>query len=212
MPTSHSQGKDIALSWYREIAPETETVTDVGAGSGTYARLMRTDLKVEQFRSWAAIEAWEPYVEQFRLFDLYEEVIRADVRKLKPAMLKADLVIFGDVLEHMTRAEAQALLTKAQSVAANIIVSIPVLHLDQEAVNGNPFERHVDHWGYEDMREQLMPGVVKTWCGDVLGYFWWSAEAAARRTIRKAAPADAPAFVCEVFGVWPEDLSGARHE
>jgi hypothetical protein len=53
--------------------------------------------------------------------------------------------------------------------------------LDQGDVNGNPFERHVDHWSYQDMREQLMPGVVKTWCGDVLGYFWWSAEVARKR-------------------------------
>jgi hypothetical protein len=55
--------------------------------------------------------------------------------------------------------------------------------LDQDDVNGNPFERHVDHWGYEDMREQLMPGVVKTWCGDVLAYYLWSAEAA-RKHVR----------------------------
>jgi len=173
MPFSDQQGKDVALAWYREIAPKT--VVDVGAGSGTYAWLMRRDLHDDH---WTAVEAWEPYVADYGLEDRYDSVIAYDARHLDAGYLRADLVIFGDVLEHMTRAEAQALLTKAQSVAANIIVSIPVLHLDQEAVNGNPFERHVDHWGYEDMREQLMPGVVKTWCGDVLGYFWWSAEAA----------------------------------
>ena len=178
MPTSHSQGKDIALSWYREIDPRT--VTDVGAGSGTYAKLMRTDPDAEMRRLWTAVEVWEPYVDEFNLTELYDMVFADNAHDVGIGMFASDLVIFGDVLEHMTRAEAQALLAKAQSVAANIIVSIPVLHLDQDDVNGNPFERHIDHWSYEDMREQLMPGVVKTWCGDVLAYYWWSSERAAK--------------------------------
>lgn len=176
MPFSDTQGKDTALAWYREIAPQT--VVDVGAGSGTYARLLRTDPDVEQHRTWLAIEAWEPYVLEFGLARLYDVVVIKDARSSKPGGLTADLVIFGDVLEHMTRFEAARMLATAQAHARHIIVSIPVLHLDQEAVNGNPFERHIDHWTYEGMREQLMPGVVKTWCGDVLAYFWWSAEAA----------------------------------
>jgi hypothetical protein len=137
---------------------------------------MRTDPKAEQHRTWLAVEAWEPYVTQFKLFELYDAVATRDARGLGPSMLKADLVIFGDVLEHMTHSEARALLAKARSLAANILVSIPVLHLDQEDVGGNPYERHVDHWSYAEMREELADGLVKTWRGDVLAYFWWSAE------------------------------------
>lgn len=178
MPTSHDQGKDVALSWYREIAPAT--VVDIGAGSGTYARLMRTDPDVERSRIWFAIEAWQPYLSEFDLPSLYDHVLVGDARDSQPVDLKADLVIFGDVLEHMTRGEARKVLATARMHAANIIVSIPVLHLDQDDVNGNPYERHIDHWSYEDMREELMPGLVKTWWGDVLAYYLWSAEAARR--------------------------------
>lgn len=179
MPHSDQQGKDVALSWYREIAPRE--VIDVGAGSGTYAKLMRTDPEVEKDRTWLAVEAWQPYVEQFGLAQLYDLVVIKDARKSKLGGLTADLVIFGDVLEHMTHDEARALLAKARSVAANILVSIPVLHLDQDDVGGNPYERHIDHWTYEAMREELADGLVKTWWGDVLAYYLWSAEAARKR-------------------------------
>lgn len=172
MPHSDAQGKDVALDWYRQIAPKT--VVDVGAGSGTYARLMRQGWHQDH---WTGIEAWEPYIDAFHLRDVYDELIVADACDVEPETLKADLVIFGDVLEHMTHSEARALLAKARSVAGNIIVSIPVLHLDQDDVGGNPFERHVDHWSYEQMREELADGIRKSWWGDVLAYFLWSRPA-----------------------------------
>lgn len=193
MPHSDAQGKDVALSWYREIGPAT--VVDVGAGSGTYARLMRTvqddedrwyehvtpdgeRVQTSVRDKWRAIEAWQPYLDEFTLIALYDEILVADARDVEPDTLKADLVIFGDVLEHMTRQEARDLLAKARQVAGNIIVSIPVLHLDQDDVGGNPYERHVEHWSYEDMRAELAPGLVKTWWGDVLAHYWWAAERA----------------------------------
>lgn len=173
MPYSDGQGKDVALDWYRMISPIT--VIDVGAGSGTYAKLMRAPadaIEVEDTR-WTAIEAWAPYAEGFGLFHLYDQVVAADVRALGWPTFQADLVIFGDVLEHMTTTEARAVLAEAKRAATNIIVSIPVLHLDQDAVNGNPFERHIDHWTYDAMRNELGDSLIKTWCGDVLAYYWW---------------------------------------
>jgi hypothetical protein len=169
MPTSHSQGKDVALNWYRQIAPKT--VVDVGAGSGTYARLMRPADNGQAM--WVAVEVWHPYIDQFDLFASYDFVFLRDARELRASEFKADLVIFGDVLEHMTCGEARSVLAAARVHAANIIVSIPVLHLDQDDVNGNPYERHVDHWSYEQMREELDAGLVKSWWGDVLAYYWW---------------------------------------
>lgn len=184
MPHSDGQGKDVALDWYRQINPCT--VVDVGAGAGTYAKLMREDSELittgggEIVRRmwhdrWTAVEAWEPYVAEFRLHDLYDEVTVSDARHLPWTAYRADLVIAGDVLEHMTRDDAQALLRRIRQGAANLIVSIPVLHLPQGAVNGNPYERHVDHWTATSMRNELEAfGTVKAqWVGDVLAYFWW---------------------------------------
>jgi cyclopropane fatty-acyl-phospholipid synthase-like methyltransferase len=168
MPYSDAQGKDWALATYLSIAPST--VIDIGAGAGTYAKLMRPHHEAH----WTAIEAWFPYVTEFDLDDLYDQVTIADVRHLGWNQQVVDMAIAGDVLEHMTRTEASELIRWLKAIAKALLVSIPVLHLDQDAVNGNPFERHVDHWTYEAMLAELGPGVVDTWRGDVLAYYWWT--------------------------------------
>lgn len=168
MPFSDGQGKDVALDWYRRIAPST--VVDIGAGSGTYAKLMREDGDSAQ---WIAYEAWEPYVNEYSLTGLYDDVLIVDARHAQWTLFQADLVIAGDVLEHMTHDEARSLIRRIKFAARNLIVSIPVLHLDQGAVFGNPFERHIDHWTADAMLDELGPGVRARWVGNVLAYFWW---------------------------------------
>lgn len=189
MPTSDAEGKHIVTEWYQKIAPKT--VVDIGAGSGTYARLLRQGAPSDPGRfcthdepgchrsdgvRWTAIEAWEPYIHEYGLNDLYDEVLLADVRRLHWPSFAADLVIAGDVLEHMTRADAQAVLKRIKFAAANLIVSVPVLHLPQNDVNGNPYERHIDHWTAQGMAAELGAGIRESWVGSVLGYWWWSRE------------------------------------
>lgn len=169
MPHSDAQGKDTARAWYQKIAPST--VVDIGAGAGTYAKLMR---EPGDTAHWTGIEAFGPYLPMFRLPDIYDQLTVTDARHLNWLSFRADLVIAGDVLEHMTRDDAKKLVKRIKQGAANLIVSIPVLHLPQGAVNGNPYERHVDHWTAAAMANELGDGVVESWVGNVLAYFWWS--------------------------------------
>jgi predicted TPR repeat methyltransferase len=169
MPFSDSQGKDWAREVYLKIRPGH--VIDIGPGAGAYAKLMRPHHRAR----WIGIEAWGPYIADYNLDQLYDVVHVADARLVDWTWFagRADLVIIGDVLEHMTAVHAAVLLERLKRVATNLLVSIPVLHLDQGAVFGNPFERHVDHWTYEAMLHELGAGVVDTWQGDVLAYYWW---------------------------------------
>jgi predicted TPR repeat methyltransferase len=174
MPYSSAEGKAAALAWYEEIRPRA--VVDIGAGAGTYAHAVRAHSAWKG--RWTAIEAWEPYVEQFGLNGLYDGVVVADVCRLPASFYRVDLVIAGDVLEHMPRADAVRLLDRVRMYAGHLIVSVPVLHLDQGAVYGNPYETHVDHWTAEEMRSELgRSGTIRgEWVGDVLACFWWSAS------------------------------------
>jgi cyclopropane fatty-acyl-phospholipid synthase-like methyltransferase len=171
VPVSDPDGKPWALSRYLDLQPAT--VVDIGPGEGTYARLMRPHHRAR----WGAVEAWGPYVEQFDLNRLYDHVIVADARYLDPVLYAVDLVIAGDVLEHMTHDDARQLLRRITAYARHLLVSIPVRHLAQGAYQGNWFETHVEHWHFAEMHDALtkLPDgqVLDSYEGHTLAYYLW---------------------------------------
>ena len=58
-----------------------KTVLDIGAGQGVYLDLIRRDLGESVVVD--AIEAWQPYIDQFNLNNRYNEVYVGDVRDYK---------------------------------------------------------------------------------------------------------------------------------
>lgn len=177
MPTSDVEGKDWAKDVIKRLDPAT--VVDVGPGEGTYVKLARD---VTPGCRWIGVEAWAPYISEFGLFDSYDWVIVSDIRHVDPYTIvrDPDLVILADVLEHMTQLEARGVLARMRDWAHNILVSVPLAHHDQEPYQGNWFEIHREHWSSREMRRELGPGLVEAHEGDVLGYYLWSAEKAAR--------------------------------
>ena len=173
MPTSDGENKQTVVDWYRQIAPRT--VLDIGAGEGTYAKLIDNS-DIDDPAYWTAVEAWGPYVTEYNLLELYNNVVIGDACYIDYSKVNnghSDLVIAGDVLEHMTKTESKELITELKKYCSNIIISIPLLHLDQDAYNGNWFEKHIDHWHFEDMQVELGHGVVEAVEAPTLGYFWW---------------------------------------
>lgn len=121
------------------------SVLDVGAGAGGWHDFLNSQVDAH----WTAVEVWEPYITRFALRDKYDLVVNADVRTLIP-FPAADLVIFGDVLEHMTDAEALACWRLARARARWVVASLPVYErYEQGALEGNPYEEHLHHWDVE---------------------------------------------------------------
>jgi 2-polyprenyl-3-methyl-5-hydroxy-6-metoxy-1,4-benzoquinol methylase len=145
VPYSDDSGRSYVAEILGRLSPSR--VLDVGPGAGAYGRLVRQVLTVDVLD---AVEAWEPYVERFALLDIYDAVTIEDVRKV--TKFDYDLVIFGDVLEHMSRDDAVAVYGLARAQAKAVIVSMPIIHYPQGEEEGNPFEAHVvDHWHHEDI-------------------------------------------------------------
>lgn len=135
---------------------DLSTVLDVGAGKGTYADLLAPlGLVVD------GIEVWPPYVKEFDLVNKYRSLTIEDARTAVPRIAKArryDLVVFGDVLEHMTEEESLDLWKAAAKVAAYGLISVPVIHYPQGAEFGNPYEVHVqEHLTPEHVRATFGP-------------------------------------------------------
>ncbi len=163
IPTSILEGKAWLIP--RIVALQPATVLDIGAGEGTYARLLRPELPRTRF---TAVEVWEPYLADYQLATLYNEVLIGDARTLHLPL--ADVVILGDVLEHMHLDDAHDLWHRARAAAhLAVFASIPIGHWPQGAVNGNVHETHQHDWTAQD-GDQL-PGLTASWRGDVIGCY-----------------------------------------
>lgn len=177
MPTSDAEGKDWSLGWFRYHLPNT--VTDVGPGEGTYAKLFRP---VHEGVWWTGIEIFKPNVSKYKLRStktrkMYDEIHIEDVRESEDHLFHRDLVVYGDVLEHLPREDAVALLERTVAAGAwNILISVPIVDSPQGEVDGNPHEAHLHQWDADDMDQVLagLGGKVETFRGGTLGCWWWN--------------------------------------
>jgi 2-polyprenyl-3-methyl-5-hydroxy-6-metoxy-1,4-benzoquinol methylase len=159
MGTSSKQGKSETVIWVEKNKDSINNILDIGAGSGTYYKLLSP---IKSFK-WLAIEAWKNYIDEFNLEKMYDIVYNDDVRNFKWNE-QYDLVIAGDILEHITKQEAEAVVKKILDHTKTLIISIPITHMPQEAINDNPYEYHVkDDWSHQE--------VLATW-GDLIKEHW----------------------------------------
>jgi hypothetical protein len=144
MPFSSESGKAFIDEVILKL--NLKTGLDLGAGAGTYANRYRSI-------QWDGVEIWQPYIDKYSLKEKYNTIYEADIRYWEPDK-NYDVVVLGDVLEHMTVEEAVIVFNKVKKYAGTIIVSIPIGEYPQDEYDGNPYEKHiVDNWKDEDVRK-----------------------------------------------------------
>lgn len=167
MPMSSVEGKD----WIRDRVGELGLVhpvdvLDIGPGVGTYAKLLRGPATGRI----VAIEVHEPYVSTYRLREYYDEILVGDARETP--FPEVDVVILGDVAEHMSEADAVALWAKAVVAARRaVFLSIPIVHYPQGEIEGNHHEVHVvDDWDHDKVLGAFA-GIDDWWTGTEVGVY-----------------------------------------
>lgn len=164
MPTSSAEGKDWLIP--RIVAEQPEVILDIGVGEGTYASLLRPQLPDTNF---IGVEAYQPYVRRYRLHSLYHMLIVDDVRECD--LPSVDVVVLGDVVEHMNLDDALKVWEKARRAALKaVFASIPLGTHPQGAVNDNEFERHRHTWTDETVHRDL-DGITASWTGVEIGTY-----------------------------------------
>jgi hypothetical protein len=149
MPTSFPDGKTEARDWIRLRLERPDTpwtrmlgpvrALDVGPGDGGWARLL-TGLPL----AMDCLEIHEPYIDRYRLSAQYTWVFNDDVcLKDRHFFSNYDLIIMGDVLEHLTVAEALAVIREITNASGPraLVVSVPWCY-PQGAWDGNEHEAH----------------------------------------------------------------------
>ena len=171
-------------------------IVDVGAGSGTYRDLLADDARGA---FWIAIEAWGPNIETYGLMSRYDRVLARDAREVDFAELAPDLVLFGDVLEHMSKEEAQRTVARAVAAAPYTMISIPIIHYPQGEEEGNPYQRHVkDDWSHNEVCDSF-DDLVTCLVHDHIGVYFLSRQARAVELLIRVHDVVSP-YMVEKFG------------
>lgn len=130
---------------------QTTTILDVGAGWGKYRELL------PEYPHMDACEIWHPNIEAELLGLGYRDVFEADIVVLD--VDRYDVIIMGDVLEHLPTEAAAATVARLNNNCEEIYVAVPYLH-PQGEVDGNPFERHVQDDLTDDVMIERYPTLV----------------------------------------------------
>lgn len=136
MPHSYRTFDQEMLNVIKNLIPEKSSlVLDVGAGAGKYADLLGDYYTVD------AIEVFAPYLNTFNLKNKYRTVYIAKAQDIPQEIYEEyDLVIMGDVLEHMTVEHASRILKHCENTT--VLVAVPYEY-EQEAMLGNKYEEHI---------------------------------------------------------------------
>jgi len=170
MPKSFVGGKAEAVEYIVKHYPGNSNVLDVGPGNGTYGKLLQDyEYHIE------AVEQYEPYIEEFDLLKWYYQVHVADMVTFNYLPGRFDLVIFGDVIEHVGVEQAQQMLRNVEESGADILVSVPFLW--PKATKGIIGDSHVQADLTQKVFMERYPGFEPIYiyrhinCVEKYGYF-----------------------------------------
>lgn len=149
--SSNNRGKAEAVKWIKEHFNCGATCLDVGAGDGKWANMLNDYLIMD------AVEAFPPNVVNYQLTKKYRNTNITDIRTFKYNWY--DLVIFGDVIEHLSVEDAQKVINYAADRCRNILIAVP-FEYKQGAIYGNPYEVHIQDDLTPELFNKRYPGFV----------------------------------------------------
>lgn len=168
---SYPWGKPEVADMIVPTLPARASILDVGAGNGVYREIFGHQFK------WTAVEIWHETAEYLKA--LYDKVYEEDIRNFQFSK-KYDLVILGDVLEHLTTKDAQKVIAKIMRNSNAILIAVPY-ELEQGSLYGNEAETHLQpdltpeifHIRYPEFK--LIHCVTQRRV-PIYGYYYWSKE------------------------------------
>ena len=160
--SSYYFGKDIVCAWIRENFSAGTEILDVGACDGIWRQLLPE-------YTMDAVEIHGPNADRLHG---YRKVFRRDVDGLD--YVHNDLIIFGDVIEHMDVEKTQRVLAYARPRCRDMVVAVPFLY-PQDAFGGNPWEKHLQPDLTAEIFAARYPG-FSVLCDTGLNYCYYHKE------------------------------------
>lgn len=163
MATSHAIFKTQITDYLKRKFPRNAKILDVGAGEGTYLPFLR-----DYFTNIEAVEIFEPYIKKYDLKNRYEKVYNVNILDFKYDYY--DIIIFGDVIEHLEVPEAQKVLEYAFNRCKEMVVAVPYLN-PQGIEENNIYEIHKQDDLTDEIMKKRYPYLENVYKDKIYGYY-----------------------------------------
>ena len=139
------------------------TILDVGPGEGFYWHVLK-----DSYHNLDCVEIYGPNIIGNKLEEKYRKTFHSDVCDFK--FDHYDVIIIGDVLEHLSVEKAQRLIERLYDKCDEIVVSVPWL-FNQEPIYGNEYEKHLQPDLTPDIMKDRYPQIQPLITNQVVGVY-----------------------------------------
>lgn len=154
---------DIITDYIKSNFDHNGKILDVGPYDGRWSyRLFDT------FKHMDAVEAFEPYVERFSLKSRYENIFISDVLDFEFDYY--DVIIIGDVLEHLTIEQSHKLIEKIYNKCGQLIIIVPY-EFPQDEYDENQYQIHKQEDLTDEIFKQRYPEFDLMLCDELRGCY-----------------------------------------
>lgn len=134
---------DIISGYIQNNFDSNAKILDVGPYDGRWSDRLR-----KQFHHIDAVEAFEPYVDRFGLKEKYEKIFISDILEFEFDYY--DVIIMGDIVEHLTVEQSTALINRIKDKCRQLIIIVPYEY-PQDEYDGNKYQIHKQ----EDLTDEI---------------------------------------------------------
>jgi len=167
MPLSTKENKKPTMDLMKKN--NLRRILELGVGYGVFGPKIKIELPGSFL---VGIEIFKPYWDKIptRCYSLlFNEDIRLfDYKKFNDEY-HMQCILMIDVLEHLERKDGIELLKKLEDIGFFIIVSVPIVDIEQGPFLGNEWEAHKTQWKQHEL-EAL--GYKSEFIGDWVGVFY----------------------------------------
>lgn len=167
MAFSAQEGKGFFKDWLIHFAKPLgfKRFLDVGCGAGLYGDIIREvfgrEVRVD------AVERFAEYVVRYDLLKKYDNVFLEDIRQVHTLLGEYDLVICGDVLEHLEMIEAAEVVRGLSLDCRFLWGALPIKVEGRAWSTGyrqcaeewveNPLNQHRHDWTMDELKVVMDP-------------------------------------------------------
>ena len=167
MAFSAHEGKEFFKDWLTNFAAplQFKRVLDIGCGAGWYGKILR-----DVFKSGITIDAVEifsAYIDRHSLRAIYDQIIVNDIMSIYKNLPNYDLIIMGDVLEHLPKPQAIELVKGVRGKSRFLWCALPLIvegkawstgyRQGPEDFTENPANKHWHDWTLEEVKKEFDP-------------------------------------------------------